>query len=254
MFKPEEYDKILKTQKLGKNCISFKQVDSTNAYAVNNQVAPFSVVVSETQTAGRGRSGRKWESDSGDNLYFSIVLPVEDPAKLLPLNIIMAYALADSLKNRCSLKVKWPNDIIADGKKMAGILLETSISGAKVEKLVIGVGLNVNSTEFPDGIKEMATSLKMQTGSDFSKEEVLADIMKELEKYWDDLDGYIKKMPDMWKNYSAFLDKKIAVHKDGVKTYYLERGLSGSGCLFVEDENGTVSELVTGDIGYDFSS
>ncbi|MGE4317780.1 MAG: biotin--[acetyl-CoA-carboxylase] ligase [Deferribacterales bacterium] len=226
-------------------------IDSTNAYAVMNSLPPFSCVTAETQTAGRGRSGRKWHSSKGENLYFSIVLHGLDVPKLLPMNIFAGYILADTLSPYADVKVKWPNDLTVNGRKMAGILMETSFSGGVLEKAVLGIGLNVNTTDFPEEIKDIATSLKRETGQTFSREEVLASFMNNLESRYDDFLNGSVDIAKLWSFYSAFLDKKISIHKDGVKTIYTEKGIDGFGCLRAVNAEGRLETIVTGDIGYD---
>jgi len=232
--------------------VALEKVDSTNAYAVSNDLPPFAVVTAESQTAGRGRSGRKWHSAAGLNLYFSIVLNDIEPQKLLPMNIFAGYILADTLKDIADVKIKWPNDIIAEGKKLAGILMETSFSGGKLEKAVLGIGLNVNIEDFPEDIAWMATSLKKISGRNFIREEILASFMNNLEEKYDDFITGRINLINLWPFYSAFLDKKISLHKDGVKTEYTERGIDAFGCLLAENAYGRPETIVTGDIGYDF--
>lgn len=232
--------------------IALDTVDSTNIYAVSGSLPAFTVVTAEEQTAGRGRSGRKWHSAKGLNLYFSIVLNGIEPQKLLPMNIFAGYILADTLRDIAEVKIKWPNDIIADGKKLAGILMETSFSGGTLEKAVLGIGLNVNIDKFPEDISWMATSLKILSGRNFLREELLATFMNNLEAKYEDFITERIDLIKLWANYSAFLDKKISIHKDGVKTEYTERGIDQFGCLKAENALGRAETIVTGDIGYDF--
>ncbi|MCD8553061.1 biotin--[acetyl-CoA-carboxylase] ligase [Seleniivibrio sp.] len=232
--------------------ISLDSVNSTNIYAVSGSFPAFTVITAEEQTEGRGRSGRKWHSLKGLNLYFSIVLNGIEPQKLLPMNIFAGYVMADTLRDVAEIKIKWPNDIIAGGKKLAGILMETSFSGGTLEKAVLGIGLNVNIDEFPEDIAHMATSLKLLTGRNFFREELLASFMNNLESGYDDFITNRIDLVKLWSDYSAFLDKKISIHKDGVKTQYTERGIDDFGCLKVENDQGRPETIVTGDIGYDF--
>lgn len=227
-------------------------VDSTNAYAVSKDLAPMTCIVAETQTGGRGRSGRKWFSEPEVNLYFSIVLRDMDVRSLLPMNIFAGYVLADTLAPYLEVKIKWPNDLLASGRKMAGILMETSFAGGTLERAVLGIGVNINSSSMPDEIKETATSVRIETGRSFEREELLAAFMNNLESRYND---FIRKDVDivkLWPYYSAFLDKKITIHKDGVKTEYTEKGIDESGCLRALNAQGRLETIVTGDIGYDF--
>ncbi len=142
---------------------------------------------------------------------------------------------------------------MAEGKKLGGILFETSISGSVTEKVVLGIGINVNMTDFPAEIENTATSLKALTGKDYSREELLARIMNRFESFYASFFSGGINIVREWEKYSASLDKKIAVHKNGVKTVFTERGITPSGFLIAEDEKGALTEIVTGDVGYDFS-
>jgi BirA family biotin operon repressor/biotin-[acetyl-CoA-carboxylase] ligase len=232
--------------------ISLDEVDSTNTYAVKNDLAPFTCVTAETQTNGRGRSGRRWHSDISGNLYFSVVLDGLDSSMLLPLNIFAGYILCDTLKGIVDAKVKWPNDMVVNGRKLAGILLETSFCGGVLEKVVVGIGLNVNCDSFPDDIRDTATSLFMETGQTFQREMLLAGFMNNLINSFDLFKNRRMDVTKLWSSYSAYLDKKITIHKDGVKTEYIEKGIDPTGCLLVLDGHGSLKTIITGDIGYDF--
>lgn len=229
-----------------------EEVDSTNAYAVKNDLEPFTCVVADRQTAGRGRSGRVWHSETDANLYFSIVIDGLDSTQLLPMNIFAGFLLCDTLKHMVDAKVKWPNDMTVNGKKLAGILMETSFSGGVLEKVVLGIGLNVNCEKFPEDIKDMATSLFIETGKTYEREMILASFMTNLKNAFDDFRTKKIDIVKLWPAYSAFLDKEITIHKDGVKTVYTEKGIDDTGCLKALDGQGSLKTIITGDIGYDF--
>jgi BirA family biotin operon repressor/biotin-[acetyl-CoA-carboxylase] ligase len=249
MFNISEYNKYFGKDPL---LVHLEEIDSTNAYAVRNDLEPFTCVVADVQTAGKGRSGRKWHSDSSSNLYFSIVLNGLRSSDLLPLNIFAGYILSDTLKNLTDVKVKWPNDMTVGGKKLAGILMETSFSGSSLEKVVLGIGLNVNCENFGKEIEGIATSLYLETGEKQSREKILAYFMNNLKNSFNDfLSGDID-IVKLWPAYSAFLDKRITIHKDGLKTAYIEKGIDPTGCLLAVDDSGKLQTIVTGDIGYDF--
>jgi len=231
--------------------VYLNEVDSTNAYAVRNDLEPFTCVVADSQTSGRGRSGRVWHSSTNENLYFSVVIGGLDSSMLLPLNIFAGYILSDTLRHLVDAKVKWPNDMVVNGKKLAGILMETSFSGGVLEKVVLGVGLNVNCESFPDEIKDIATSIFIETGQKHVREQILASFMSSLENSFDHFRTKQIDIVKLWSSYSAFLDKKISIHKDGVKTEYIEKGIDATGCLQALDEQGSLKTIITGDIGYD---
>lgn len=248
MFDVSAYSKYL--GKEGR-LVYLDEIDSTNAYAVAADLEPFTCIAAGRQTAGRGRSGRVWHSDTDENLYFSIVLDRLESSQLLPLNIFAGYLLSDTLKSITDAKVKWPNDMVVNGRKLAGILMETSFSGGKLEKAVLGIGLNVNCSTFPDDISSFATSLYLETGQRFEREQILASFMTNLESSFEAFRNKQIDIVKLWPAYSAFLDKKITIHKDGVKTVYTEKGIDNTGCLLALDESGSLKTIITGDIGYD---
>lgn len=249
----QAFNASLYKQYYGENAklIYLREVDSTNAYAVRSELEPFTCVVADTQTSGRGRSGRVWHSDTDENLYFSIVIDGLDSSMLLPLNIYAGYILADTLKGLVDAKVKWPNDMVVNGRKLAGILMETSFSGGVLEKVVLGIGLNVNASAFNSEIKDIATSIYKETGVKQEREKILASFISTFENSFEMFRSGRIDIVKLWSVYSAYLDKKITIHKDGVKTTYTEKGIDATGCLQALDENGSLKTIITGDIGYD---
>jgi BirA family biotin operon repressor/biotin-[acetyl-CoA-carboxylase] ligase len=253
MFDEKLYREFLATENFGRNILVFDETDSTTARLLDSEIPYYTVASAESQTAGRGRSGRRWVSESGVNLYFSVNLPPMKIEDLLAFNIAIGFAVCDVLREYADVNLKWPNDIMAGGKKLGGILFETAISGSVMDKVILGIGINVNMTEFPPEINEIAASLKTETGRTFSREEILARLMNGFELFSDLFFKGRINIVEEWKKYSASLDKKIALHKNGVKTVFTEKGITPSGFLIAEDERGVKTEIVTGDIGYDFS-
>ncbi|WP_022849851.1 biotin--[acetyl-CoA-carboxylase] ligase [Limisalsivibrio acetivorans] len=253
MLSEKTYLENLQTERFGRNAVFLGETDSTTQYILDNDPDIYTCVTAERQTAGRGRSGRTWHSDDSGNLYFSLNLPPIDVSKILPLNIAAGFALSDTLSTVVPAKVKWPNDITVHGRKVAGMLMETSVTGARLDKLILGIGINVNMQVFPEDITETATSLFILTGRSFSREKLLALFMKNMERIWEDFTNGRLDIETKWKEYSANLDKRITVHKNGKRETFTELGLAPAGFLRVRDDSGGVSEIVTGDIGYDFS-
>ncbi|MBC7196979.1 MAG: biotin--[acetyl-CoA-carboxylase] ligase, partial [Deferribacterales bacterium] len=164
MFDKNLYFATLNTQKLGRNFLYFQSIDSTNTYAIENKLPYGSIVFADMQIKGKGRSNRKWSSISDQNIYFSCVLGDIKPENLLQLNIIIGYAVCDVLRKYADCYLKWPNDIMVNNKKAGGILIETKFSGNHLEKVIFGIGINVNNTHFEDVLKDIATSLKIVSG------------------------------------------------------------------------------------------
>ena len=180
-------DKIFaQTLFLGKNIIDLPECHSTNTIAAGllaeQSIAEGSVVTTDHQTAGRGQRGNSWEAAAGKNLTFSVILK---PSFLhiqeqFYLNIITSLAIYDLLTELLSpgLSIKWPNDIYYYQQKMGGILIENSLKRTNLEWSVLGIGLNVNQTEFKD---EKACSMALVTGREFSRSTVLESLFRKLE-------------------------------------------------------------------------
>ncbi len=194
------------------NILRLKKIESTNDYARKlielygekpeiNQ----SVVFADEQTAGRGMAGNKWISEAGKNLTFSIIL---SPADYLPVQEFFMLSKLTSVavlkyleRKKLKPKIKWPNDIIVGDRKISGILIENLVRGNKLRYSIIGVGININQTDFPQEIK--ATSLKLERDSDFDLNKELArflviffDLLKSLKKgKFQDIDKlYLKNL------------------------------------------------------------
>jgi BirA family biotin operon repressor/biotin-[acetyl-CoA-carboxylase] ligase len=254
MFDLEYTKKKLKSSKFSK-IFYYDKLESTNKFAVKNDFPEKSILIASIQTRGRGRSSRVWESSSSDNLYFTIILPKIDIKKLLPLNIITGYSLCDTFRKYVSdASLKWPNDILIKGKKSAGILIDVKFSGNILSKVVVGIGVNVNMQEFPPSIKDIATSIVLHSSDYISRENIFTEFVLSFEKYFDNLiEGHID-IKYLWNSYSAYFNKNIQIHIGDVKQKFIERGINSNGGLIVEDNSGKLSEIYTGDIGYDFCS
>lgn len=173
------------TRQFGKKTVHFHECPSTNTEAIRfteiNGIHHGAVFICDHQSAGRGQAGNRWESEPGQNLTFSIVLenPVE-PESHFYLNIFLSLALTKSLNQITGreLQIKWPNDLMAAGKKIGGILIENTIQGKLIRYSVAGIGLNVNQTHFNF---PSATSLSLLTGTTFKKDALLEKILIAME-------------------------------------------------------------------------
>ena len=177
----------------------FEEVESTNTEAAawaREGADEGSVVVAEFQTQGRGRHGRTWAADAGTNLMFSTVLrPTLPPDRLGLVTLAAGLAVAESIDDFVSphrAAIKWPNDVLLEGRKTCGMLLEGSFSGQRAsaeapEFVVLGVGLNVNQTAFPDPLSDSATSLRLTAGRSIPRAPLLAQILTRLEIRYDTL-------------------------------------------------------------------
>lgn len=137
--------------------------------------------VAESQTAGRGRQGRVWISPRGENLLFSVLLRVScEPTRVPSLALVAGLAVRDAVARACggaAVGIKWPNDVVFGGRKVAGILVESTMSGSRVDGVVVGIGINVHTRDLPDPIAGIATSVALIGGPPPDRAEILADVL-----------------------------------------------------------------------------
>lgn len=239
----------LKGRLIGSNIIHLKSVDSTNREAyrlAENGCEEGTVVISETQTRGKGRMGRVWESSMPNNLYFSIVLRPKIPPSSAPLiNITSALCVAETISGTGieSVKVKWPNDIMINGKKVCGILTEMKSESDIIEFLVVGIGINVNSMreDFPEELTDIVTTLKEELKAALSRQDFLKNVILNLEKwYYKALDrdeaGNVK---EIWRDYSYLLNKTVTIDNINEKVTGTSLGIDDDGFLLLRDGDKT---------------
>src|SRR5690606_12625679 len=208
----------LKTKHIGQNIDYVESCSSTQiiAHKLAQEGAPGgTVVLTETQTAGRGRIARKWDSAAGKGAWMSIILrPDVVPQKAPQFTLVTAVAVVRAVEEVTKLqpKIKWPNDILMDGKKCTGILTELQSDADGIQALIIGIGLNANQEmdDFSDEVKDIATSLKLETGQPVSRQQLVGAILYYLEKY---TGMYINEgfgaLKLMWESYSTTIGKPV---------------------------------------------
>lgn len=188
-----DIEEQLATDRFGRALHAFEEVDSTNTEAAEwaTEGAPEgAVVLTEYQRTGRGRHGRTWSADKGQNLLFSVVLrPELDPDRLGLITVAAAVAVAETVENFVhphQAAIEWPNDVLLEDRKTCGILLESSISTPDADTVVVlGIGLNVNQTEFPEALTGTATSLRLTAGRAIPRPPVLRRLLRALESRYD---------------------------------------------------------------------
>jgi len=248
----------LRTTIIGSALYHFYTVDSTNAFgarllAHGRKVAEGTVIVAESQTAGRGRLGRSWHSEREAGLYFSMVLFPKAPPSLAPLFTLgTAVAMHNAVERYTGLDIdiKWPNDLLAGGRKFGGILSEIQAEVDLVKNMVIGIGINANHESLPQDIAGRATSLRIASGRIQSRIEILLEFFEEFENIYMDFE---RKGPrgiiDQWTRFSSFANgRRIEIH-DGVrKIAGMTRGLNPLGALRIEQKGGEIEEVYSGDV------
>jgi BirA family biotin operon repressor/biotin-[acetyl-CoA-carboxylase] ligase len=248
----------LRTSRLGRNLFHFYSVDSTNAFALRllahgRHVPDGTVVLAESQTAGRGRMGRSWHSEPENGLYLSLVLrPAVSPALAPLFTLGCAVALHNAVERiaRVDADIKWPNDLLAGGKKIAGILAEIHADLDRIHFLVVGAGLNVNHTAFPEDIRERATSLRLVSGHVHSRLEILVDFLEQFEVLLIRLNSEgSTAIVSEWTRHSSFAEGRRVAVADGPRAVEgITRGLNPFGALRIETAGGRIEELYSGEV------
>ncbi len=257
---PAEILQGLKTVCFGRGKIEYyTETDSTNvrARALAQEGAPEgTVVVAETQTRGRGRRGRTWFSPPGCGIHVSVILrPRVQPHEAPQLTLMTAVAMAETLLDQVDLPfaIKWPNDILINGKKISGILTEMALEMDRVDYVVVGLGLNVNTPEeaMAEEIRDIATSLRMLTGKTFSRVDILRGFLEKLEYYYALFqDRQFERIRDRWKELSGIVGKQVKI--EGLDRAYEGEvvDLDRDGFLILRKPDGICERIVAGDVLY----
>jgi len=213
------------------------------------------VVVADEQTSGRGRRGHTWFSPPGSGLYVSVVLAPAtaiDPARAFSLLTLTAgVALAEGIEQAAGLRVdlKWPNDLLVSGRKIGGILAESSSGGDRIDSVVVGYGVNVRSTSFPPALRSQATSLETELGRAVDRHHVLAETLAALARRYEDLlAGRFDAILDAWR--------RLAPRASGARVAWTTNegtasgttaGIDDRGALLVQID-GRVERIVSGEV------
>ena len=243
--------------RLGRAFHYFHQIGSTNTQAralAEVGAREGEIVVAESQTEGRGRLGRHWESPPFSNLYLSIILrPRLAPRHAPQITLAAAVALAETagffLRRRST--IKWPNDILVDSKKLAGILTEAACDPGRVEYVVLGIGLNVNYgvAAMPEALRRRATSIAQVIGKNVSRESVLARLIQDLDRCYGELEeaGFDSLRP-RWEAHFAWRGRLVRVDLGDHAIVGRVQTIDAEGALIVEDEQGQRRTIVAGDV------
>ena len=175
------------------NRYHFEEIDSTNKNAKDLALAGAEhgvLVTADVQQAGIGRRGRTWLSEKGTGIYMSMVLrPEIDTEKASTLTLVAAMAVQKAIEEMCGLnaqpKIKWPNDIVLNKKKICGILTELSLRGTDIDFVIVGIGINVNNQTFAEEIAQTASSLSLELGKEIDREMLISKVWKHFAVYYD---------------------------------------------------------------------
>ena len=242
----------MKSDFIGHSVEVLESVDSTNDYAKKKakELVDGSVIISLEQVKGKGRRGRSFHSGKGDGIYLSIILkPGFEPTKAPFITSIAGAALVNTFnKFNIQTKIKWPNDVLINGKKVAGILTEMSADMEFIEYIVLGVGINVSGLEFPSELKNIATSLKLE-GYDVKKLNIIWQFVYEFELLYNlYLNENTSEVVNILRNNSSVLGKQINVHYMNEVESAIAVDINNQGALIIKTQEGEVKELSSGEI------
>jgi len=231
---------------MGNQLHYYKEIGSTNdeAFRLGMGGAPEgTLLIAESQSAGKGRMQRVWHSPAGTNIYASIILrPTFEPSSAPQISIAAGVAVAETLNLYCPGRVylKWPNDVLIGAKKVCGILAQMKMSKSAIDFVIVGIGVNVNMNyeQFPEDIQAIATSMAMETGLEISRPELIISLYENLTKWYKQLqqNGF-GRIREKWLSLSSMIGKSVSV-------MFREEVISGEAIGL--DEDGSLILLTSG--------
>lgn len=256
MFNLENFDIKLETEFIGRNFIYCEEIDSTNSEILSgkqNYKKTGTVILAEKQHVGKGRKDRTWQSAKGLNLTFSILLTKESLSSINinHLNFTASLAVANAIENLFQLKteLKWPNDVLINKKKVSGILTESSIKGSKIERVVIGIGLNVNQFTFQGEFNFPPTSLKLEVGDTIDRENMLAEILNNFEELLLELSNKPENILNDWRAKCKMIGDKISISEDDKIKTGIFYDIDENGYLLLKHNN-SIEKIHFGDVSF----
>ncbi len=254
----EELRQARKNRLIGNDIIFLPETDSTNLEAsrmARQGIREGTVVMADSQSRGKGRGGRSWSSPPGVNLYFSIILkPALTPAEVPQIPLLAGLAVARALIQISGLeaRIKWPNDILLQGKKAAGILAEMEGEGDEIRFIVLGVGCNVNweRERMPPELQKTATSLQAETGREFSPCRVAERIFEEFETTYRLFlkEKFSHRLRAEWNGLSWVNGKQVSIASGDEEFSGEALGLDEAGALLIRDCRGEIQRVIAGDV------
>lgn len=256
VFTETELKSVIKTRIAGQNLVFLDLVDSTNTRAkqlAESGAPDGTLVVAETQSAAKGRRGRSWMAPAGTGVWFSLLLrPQIAPEHASMMTLVAALAVEKGIRVTSGLegRIKWPNDVVIGQKKVCGILTEMSADMDSINHVVVGIGINANIREFPEELQEKATSLFLASGRMVNRAALLNAVLQAWEEYYE---RYLRTedLSLLEKEYNAILagaGGEVQVLAPGGTYIGISRGINSLGELLVEREDGTITEVMSGEV------
>lgn len=249
---PAEIKAGLKTQIIGKDIQYFEETESTNIIAreIAGSVGEGTVVIAESQTGGRGRMGRKWISPEGGIWLSIIIKPKIQPLYASRITLLAGVSVAKTIRGYgLAAKIKWPNDVLINGKKVCGILTEIEAEIDLIDFCVVGIGIdaNVDTESFPEEFRETSTSLKKELGSEIDRVEFVQRLLGEFESLYLKFqkDGFSPILEE-WRNMSATIGEWVKITTQARTIYGEAIGVDSEGALVLETGDGKLEKIVAG--------
>lgn len=226
----------------------FEELESTNEYAKNCS-QDRTVIIANSQTKGKGRLGRSWSNNPGEAVTMSIFLkPDIEPETASMLTIVLAMAIKKTID--IDTMIKWPNDVVCNGKKIAGILTEMSVQGREINYVIAGIGINVNVQKFDEDISDKATSLFLETGRKYDIKTIVDRVLECFDEYYEVFlkDRDLKGIKTEYNKFLANKDKEVQIISQQEDIKGIARGINDSGELLVELLDGSVYTVRSGEV------
>ena len=245
-----------------KKAVTYDTIDSTNTKA--KQLAEAGepegiLLVADEQTNGKGRRGRKWCSKKGANIFMTLLIrPKTEPKHLSGITLLAAMSVAGAIKDVCGAdtKIKWPNDIVLEKKKICGILTEMSSEMNYVNYAVIGIGINVNDDDIPDELRKNASSIYLETGKITNRNKLTAKVVEKFDEYYKKFleTNDLSQVVDKYNSMLISMDSEVKVLYGMAETADpkeeetgIARGIDKDGALLVETKDG-IKSIVSGEV------
>ena len=244
------------TSWLGQELLFFNEIDSTNDELKRRAAKGAKeglIAVADIQTRGKGRRGREWTTPEGVNIAMSYLLrPKLQPDTAPMMTLIMAMAAAKGIRDLSSLetRIKWPNDIVVNGKKLVGILTEMTAEPDYIHEVIVGTGINVNTEVFPDEIKDTATSMRIEGGRAYSRSEVVAAVTEAFEGYYEAFlkAGDLRELKNEYNEICANAGAEVRVLDPRGEYNGMAQGIDDKGELLIVKEDGSRERVYAGEV------
>jgi BirA family biotin operon repressor/biotin-[acetyl-CoA-carboxylase] ligase len=253
---PSLIRRLLADTPFGKRIYHYFKVDSTNTVAMRlgEEGEPHgAIVLAEEQTAGRGRAGRSWVCEKSSGIHVSVLLrPAISPIQAPLITLVSGLAMRDAVVEQTGLEpdLRWPNDLLIGRKKCGGILTEMHAEPDRIHFVITGIGINVNQTEFSSELASIATSLRIETGRTLSRIELLARLLRHLDRYYNQfLTEGASPILKRFAAVSSFAQGKRVRISTAVESFVgTSAGLEANGLLRVKRDDGRTEAVISGDV------